>query len=170
MSRDDKPQKISIGFHGGQTLAARVTADRAREATRRPRQDGGWHESRAEDGLVVSTSLASTTCWSTATSTASGSELRLPVSSWTESCSPDAGRAATTTRGSSSAIAAFSRSGRARRVWFALGASGAACTDEGRAHRAWKRGIAVTGIAYGLNTAVKSRVKRPRPSSRTCRR
>ena len=24
MSSDDKPQKISIGFHGGQTLVARV--------------------------------------------------------------------------------------------------------------------------------------------------
>ena len=29
MSSDDKPQKISIGFHGGQTLAARVRAGRS---------------------------------------------------------------------------------------------------------------------------------------------
>jgi hypothetical protein len=53
MSSGDKPQKISIGFHGGQTLAARVRAaelTRLREALG---QSGGWHELTAVDGVVV---------------------------------------------------------------------------------------------------------------------
>lgn len=53
MSDDDKPQKISIGFHGGQTLAARVRPaelGRLREALGK---SGGWHELTAVDGVVV---------------------------------------------------------------------------------------------------------------------
>ena len=52
MSSDDKPQKISIGFHGGQTLAARVRGSelaRLREALGHT----GWHELTAVDGVVV---------------------------------------------------------------------------------------------------------------------
>ncbi len=48
----DKPQKISIGFHGGQVLAARV----AREELTRLRAALGssvWHELTAEDGTIV---------------------------------------------------------------------------------------------------------------------
>jgi len=30
-------------------------------------------------------------------------------------------------------------------------------------HRAWRRGVAITGLAYGLNYAVKRTVNRPRP-------
>ncbi len=53
MSSDDKPQKISIGFHGGQTLVARVRPAelaRLREVLGR---SGGWHELNAEDGTVT---------------------------------------------------------------------------------------------------------------------
>lgn len=53
MSSGEKPQKISIGFHGGQTLAARVPAaelGRLREALGK---SGGWHELEAEDGTVA---------------------------------------------------------------------------------------------------------------------
>ena len=52
MSSDDKPQKISIGFHGGQTLATRV---RGSELTRLREALGktGWHELTAVDGVVV---------------------------------------------------------------------------------------------------------------------
>lgn len=53
MSSDDKPQKISIGFHGGQTLVARVRPAelaRLREVLGR---SGGWHELSAEDGTVT---------------------------------------------------------------------------------------------------------------------
>jgi len=48
----DKPQKISIGFHGGQVLAARVAPD---QLTRLREQlaSGGWHELTAEDGTIA---------------------------------------------------------------------------------------------------------------------
>lgn len=49
---NDKPQKISIGFHGGQVLSARV----ALEALSRLREalgTSGWHELSAEDGTVA---------------------------------------------------------------------------------------------------------------------
>jgi hypothetical protein len=49
---DEKPQKISIGFHGGQVLTARVAEGeltRLREAL----GTAGWHELTAEDGTVI---------------------------------------------------------------------------------------------------------------------
>jgi hypothetical protein len=48
----DRPQKISIGFHGGQVLSARISAEelgRFRAAL----GAGGWHELTAEDGTLV---------------------------------------------------------------------------------------------------------------------
>jgi undecaprenyl-diphosphatase len=63
-----------------------------------------------------------------------------------------------------SAIAGFSRTGEHAACWFALGTLGVALSPRGsRRRRAFGRGVAVTGIAYGLNTAVKFAVKRPRP-------
>ena len=59
MSSDDKPQKISIGFRGGQTLAARVPAAelaKLREALGRSTQteaSRSLHELNAVDGVVV---------------------------------------------------------------------------------------------------------------------
>jgi membrane-associated phospholipid phosphatase len=62
------------------------------------------------------------------------------------------------------AIANFSRTGEHAACWFALGALGTAATKRGsRRNRAFRRGIVVTAVAYGLNTAVKFSVKRPRP-------
>ena len=49
---NDKPQKISIGFSGGQVLSARVAPaelTRLREALGK----SGWHEVTAEDGTVA---------------------------------------------------------------------------------------------------------------------
>ena len=49
---NDKPQKISVGFHGGQVLSARVAPtelSRLRDALGRE----GWHEMTAEDGTVA---------------------------------------------------------------------------------------------------------------------
>jgi hypothetical protein len=49
---DVKPQKISIGFLGGQVLSARVTAEelkRLREAL----GTEGFHDLTAEDGVVA---------------------------------------------------------------------------------------------------------------------
>ena len=49
---DDKPQKVSIGFDGGQVLSARVQPgelSRLRDAL----SNEGWHEVTAEDGTVA---------------------------------------------------------------------------------------------------------------------
>jgi hypothetical protein len=53
MSSDDKPQKISIGFHGGQTLAARVRPAELAKLREVLGKSGGWHELIAEDGVVT---------------------------------------------------------------------------------------------------------------------
>ncbi|MGH2835894.1 MAG: phosphatase PAP2 family protein [Solirubrobacteraceae bacterium] len=62
------------------------------------------------------------------------------------------------------AIASFSRTGEHAACWFVLGAAGIATSRRGsRRRRAFARGVAATGLAYGLNTVVKFSVKRPRP-------
>lgn len=64
-----------------------------------------------------------------------------------------------------SAIAHFSRAGEHAACWFAAGLLGiAASPRDSRRRGAFQRGVAVTAVAYGLNTAVKLVVKRPRPS------
>ena len=48
----EKPQKVSIGFNGGQVLSARVAVpelSRLRDAL----GSSGWHELTAEDGTVA---------------------------------------------------------------------------------------------------------------------
>jgi len=62
------------------------------------------------------------------------------------------------------AIELASRSGEHGAFWYALGALGWAYAKPGTPQRrAWGRGIAVTAFSYGLNTALKQTVKRPRP-------
>jgi hypothetical protein len=49
---DDRTQRISIGFTGGQSLSARVTGDelvRLRQAL----GTTGWHELKGDDGTVA---------------------------------------------------------------------------------------------------------------------
>jgi hypothetical protein len=53
MSSDNKPQKISIGFHGGQSLAARVKPEELGKLREALGRSGGWFELTAVDGLVV---------------------------------------------------------------------------------------------------------------------
>jgi hypothetical protein len=49
---DEKPQRISIGFLGGQTLAARVApAELAKLRTALP--SAGWHDLTSEDGTFA---------------------------------------------------------------------------------------------------------------------
>jgi hypothetical protein len=48
---DSKPQKISIGFHGGQVLTARVPVAELVQL-REKLGSGGWHSFAAEDGTV----------------------------------------------------------------------------------------------------------------------
>ncbi len=52
MSTSDKPQKVSIGFHGGHVLAARGGAAELTKL-RGALGGNGWHELTAEDGTVV---------------------------------------------------------------------------------------------------------------------
>lgn len=52
MTADAKPQKINIGFHGGQVLGARVTPA-ALADLRTVLGQSGWHELPAEDGMVL---------------------------------------------------------------------------------------------------------------------
>ena len=62
------------------------------------------------------------------------------------------------------AIELASRSGEHGAFWYALGALGWARAKPGTPERrAWKQGIAVTLLSYGLNTAIKQIVRRPRP-------
>jgi hypothetical protein len=49
---DAKPQKISIGFLGGQVLGARVADDELAKL-RAALNAGGWHDMTAEDGTVA---------------------------------------------------------------------------------------------------------------------
>ncbi|MDQ6776348.1 MAG: hypothetical protein M3071_09065 [Actinomycetota bacterium] len=49
---DDKPQRISIGFAGGQSLAARVKGPELVKL-RQALGTVGWHELKAEDGTVA---------------------------------------------------------------------------------------------------------------------
>jgi hypothetical protein len=53
MSNSEKPQKISIGFHGGQVLAARVKPKELAKLRDVLGKTGGWHDLGAEDGTIV---------------------------------------------------------------------------------------------------------------------
>jgi hypothetical protein len=48
----DRPQRISIGFQGGQVLTARVPPDELKKL-RRALDGAGWHELQTEDGTVA---------------------------------------------------------------------------------------------------------------------
>ena len=48
----DRPQRISVGFAGGQVLAARVGTDELKKL-RRALEGGGWHELDTEAGPVA---------------------------------------------------------------------------------------------------------------------
>ena len=49
---DDKPQKISVGFVGGQMLGARVAPDELVKL-RTALGNEGWHDLTAEDGTIA---------------------------------------------------------------------------------------------------------------------
>jgi hypothetical protein len=49
----DKPQKISVGFIGGQVLSARVEKDQLARLRGSLGKVDGWFEFAAEDGTVV---------------------------------------------------------------------------------------------------------------------
>jgi hypothetical protein len=49
---DEKPQKISIGFIGGQVLSARVAPTQLTKL-RQALPAGGWHDLSSEDGTAA---------------------------------------------------------------------------------------------------------------------
>ena len=49
---DERPQKINIGFDGGQVLGARVQPEELAKL-RQALGSMGWHELSAEDGTVA---------------------------------------------------------------------------------------------------------------------
>ena len=50
---DEKPQKISIGFEGGQILGARVKPAELTSLREALGQHDGWYDLTAEDGTVA---------------------------------------------------------------------------------------------------------------------
>lgn len=53
MSSDDKAQKISIGFHSGQSLVARVKPGELQKFREVLSKEGGWYELDGEDGVIT---------------------------------------------------------------------------------------------------------------------
>jgi hypothetical protein len=53
MSVSERPQKISIGFLGGQVLAARIAAPELARLRGVLGSSTGWHQLTAEDGTVT---------------------------------------------------------------------------------------------------------------------
>jgi hypothetical protein len=50
---NEKPQKISVGFHAGQVLPARVTPSELQKLRDALGKSDGWHELVAEDGTIT---------------------------------------------------------------------------------------------------------------------
>ncbi|MGH2844291.1 MAG: phosphatase PAP2 family protein [Solirubrobacteraceae bacterium] len=61
------------------------------------------------------------------------------------------------------AVGRLSRSGEHGACWFALGAVGMALSRTQQRREAWRRGLEVAAVAYGLNYALKLAVRRDRP-------
>jgi membrane-associated phospholipid phosphatase len=60
-------------------------------------------------------------------------------------------------------VGAYSRTGEHAACWLALGAGGAALTDDPQRRRQWLRGVQIVAGAYAINYAVKIAVRRRRP-------
>jgi len=52
MSEARRPQKVSIGFAGGQVLALRVPAPALERLHEALASERGWHELELDDGIV----------------------------------------------------------------------------------------------------------------------
>jgi undecaprenyl-diphosphatase len=62
------------------------------------------------------------------------------------------------------AVSRFSQTGEHAACWFALGLAGYAFSEpHGEQRRAWGRGLLATAAAWGINSAIKQTVRRPRP-------
>jgi decaprenylphosphoryl-5-phosphoribose phosphatase len=61
------------------------------------------------------------------------------------------------------AIGLYSRTGEHAACWLALGLGGSVLSRDPEARAAWRRGVTVVAVAYGLNYAIKVSLRRPRP-------
>jgi hypothetical protein len=48
----EAPQRIEIGFTGGQVISVRLAPEQLRELLERVGREGGWHELETADGSV----------------------------------------------------------------------------------------------------------------------
>jgi membrane-associated phospholipid phosphatase len=62
------------------------------------------------------------------------------------------------------AVARYSRAGEHAACWFALGSTALTVEADPARRARWSRGLAIVGAAYGINTALKYTIKRPRPA------
>ncbi len=61
-------------------------------------------------------------------------------------------------------VSRFSQTGEHAACWFALGGAGYLLSGRGgEPRRAWGRGLLATAAAWGINSAIKQSVRRPRP-------
>ena len=176
----DKPEKISIGFHGGQVLAAGLAPPSSRSCAM------SW-------GVGVGTSWRlrmERSCSTYAHRLLAGCPgrssrrvLTMPAPRYSRrrtgghgrrlgscrrsifGCSGWLGRAATAVREMSAPWRCSSAAGEHGACWLALGALGFGFSGKPEA-RAWRRGLQATVLSYGLNYAVKLAIKRPRPQLR----
>jgi len=51
VASSSKPQRVSIGFHGGQVLAVRLSEGSLKDLSKAV-GGGGWHELETDDGAV----------------------------------------------------------------------------------------------------------------------
>ncbi len=48
----DTPQKVEIGFEGGQVISVRLNEDELTDL-RKQVEKGGWHDVKTEDGILA---------------------------------------------------------------------------------------------------------------------
>jgi hypothetical protein len=48
----DTPQKVEIGFEGGQVISVRLSEDELKDL-RKQVEKGGWHDVKTEDGILA---------------------------------------------------------------------------------------------------------------------
>jgi hypothetical protein len=47
----EDPQRVEIGFEGGQVISVRLTEDELKDL-RKQLEKGGWHDVKTEDGVL----------------------------------------------------------------------------------------------------------------------
>jgi hypothetical protein len=53
MARDEEPQRVEVGFTGGQAIALRISQKEYENLRKDVQRGGGWTEVESADGLVA---------------------------------------------------------------------------------------------------------------------